>query len=115
MQLTSIEASSTGHPRWSPDGTRIAFESYVRGVGQIFVISAAGGAPRRLIDTTHEVRSQVGRTMAAIFTTLPANRTPGDLADSERRWRITNRPIQITKQGAWNQALESADGFRCDV
>jgi dipeptidyl aminopeptidase/acylaminoacyl peptidase len=36
------------HPRWSPDGKWIAFESSRDGEAQIWVMSAAGGEPKKL-------------------------------------------------------------------
>lgn len=39
--------------RWSPDGTEIAYVSRRTGTGDIWVIPAAGGAPRQL---THDIR-----------------------------------------------------------
>jgi Tol biopolymer transport system component len=47
IQLTFI-GSTSGSPRWSPDGHWIAFGSLVRGSPDIFVISAQGGAVRQL-------------------------------------------------------------------
>lgn len=41
-QLTFAEKSST-HPRWSPDGTRVAFLSARQGKAQIYVLNLAGG------------------------------------------------------------------------
>ena len=38
----------TGTPRWSPDGKWIAFDSAWEGRFNVYVVSAAGGAPRRL-------------------------------------------------------------------
>jgi Tol biopolymer transport system component len=41
-----------GYPQWSPDGTQIVYTSRVSGEGSedVFVVSAAGGAPRRVTD-----------------------------------------------------------------
>ncbi|MGD0670033.1 MAG: protein kinase [Bryobacteraceae bacterium] len=47
LQLTSMRARNTGTPRWSPDGQLIAFDS-LEDHAEIYVISAAGGKPRRL-------------------------------------------------------------------
>ena len=47
-QLTSLRAPLTGSPRWSADGRSIAFGSEIGEHGGSFVISAEGGAPRRL-------------------------------------------------------------------
>lgn len=52
-QLTTSPAYDT-KPLWSPDGTRIAFNSDRHGSMDLFVVDAAGGIPRRL--TTHSGR-----------------------------------------------------------
>ena len=36
------------HPDWSPDGARLAFASNRDGADEIYLLPAAGGAPRRL-------------------------------------------------------------------
>ena len=49
IQVTSLNAfSSTEHPRWSPDGKRILFESMVAGEWGAYVVDATGGTPRLL-------------------------------------------------------------------
>jgi Tol biopolymer transport system component len=48
---TSSSENDTNNPRWSPDGSWIAYHAEVKGSSQIFVVSAAGGAPLQL---THE-------------------------------------------------------------
>jgi serine/threonine protein kinase len=48
MQLTTFAEGSSATPRWSPDSQWIAFDSTVDGNPEIYIISAAGGAARRL-------------------------------------------------------------------
>ncbi|ALG07134.1 amidohydrolase family protein [Kibdelosporangium phytohabitans] len=43
-------------PTWSPDGRRIAFQSYRDGNFHLYVIDAAGGAPRKLTSGPHDHR-----------------------------------------------------------
>ena len=45
-------AEGTAGPRWSPDGETIAFNSNPDGQQDIYLVSAAGGKPRRL--TSHQ-------------------------------------------------------------
>jgi Ca2+-binding RTX toxin-like protein len=45
--------SFVGNPTWSPNGSVIAFDHYVGGIGQesrIYVVPAAGGTPTQLVD-----------------------------------------------------------------
>lgn len=49
-QLTQIGAGMTGSPSWSPDGSQIAFDS-TQSVGNVFVIPADGGTPRRITNS----------------------------------------------------------------
>jgi Tol biopolymer transport system component/predicted Ser/Thr protein kinase len=51
VQLTSLGAQATGGPHWSPDGQLVAFASNLEGEFDIYIVSAAGGQPRRL--TSH--------------------------------------------------------------
>src|SRR5262245_30558126 len=46
-QLTT-STKSDRHPRWSPDGTRILFESNRSGDSQLWVIDVGGGEARQL-------------------------------------------------------------------
>ena len=48
QQLTSFGGPNVTTPRWSPDGTQIAFDSDAGGQYDIWVIDAAGGKPRRM-------------------------------------------------------------------
>jgi dipeptidyl aminopeptidase/acylaminoacyl peptidase len=46
-QLTTTEKRD-GHPRWSPDGKRILFQSNRSGSSQLWIIDLDGGEPRQL-------------------------------------------------------------------
>ena len=48
IQLTSLGNQSASSPRWSPDGTRIAFDVWAAHESNIYVVSSRGGAPRRV-------------------------------------------------------------------
>ncbi len=49
MQLTSFGGAAVGGPAWSPDGQKIAFHAYPGGEGFVYIVSASGGVPSRLI------------------------------------------------------------------
>jgi Tol biopolymer transport system component len=106
-QLTSSGDEVCGSPRWSPDGKRLAFDRLTSdGVRHIFVIDAAGGTPRRLLDRQFpdRVPSWSGDGKAIYFTSSAAtgkneifrmNATGGD-------------PVQLTNEGGY-VAFESPD------
>ena len=49
--LTVVEGTAKdSRPRWSPDGSKILFQSTRTGTSQLWVVPAAGGAPTRLTD-----------------------------------------------------------------
>ena len=54
VQLTKFEASNSGSPRWSPDGSWIAFDSRPGGNANIFVVRPDGGKPRRITTNSAE-------------------------------------------------------------
>ena len=56
QQLTTNPAHNF-NPRWSPDGSMIAFDSNRYGNFDVFIMPAQGGAPRRL--TTHSGNERV--------------------------------------------------------
>lgn len=63
------------HPRWSPDGKLIAFESNRSGAFQIYLISLGGGEARQLTtistEATQAVWSPDGKNIAFVSTVFP--------------------------------------------
>src|SRR5262245_31847119 len=57
-QLTSA-GKSDRHPRWSPDGRRLLFESNRSGSVQLWVLDLDGGEARRLTDVSTEAANGV--------------------------------------------------------
>ena len=63
------------HPRWSPDGQWIAFESNREGTFQIWIMPAAGGEAHRLTDLATEAGQPVwspdGKQLAFVSAVFP--------------------------------------------
>lgn len=57
LRLTSGDENET-YPAWSPDGSRVAYVRGPHGEGEVFVVAAIGGAPRRLVPA-HNVVGRV--------------------------------------------------------
>jgi eukaryotic-like serine/threonine-protein kinase len=93
VQLTSMGARMTGTPRWSPDGQTIAFDSYLEGQPEIYVIPAAGGKPRRL--TSHRANDTVPSFSAdGKWIYFSSNRT-----GENRIWKVPasgGEAVQVT-------------------
>ena len=104
--MTSIGGPLAGTPRWSPDGRQIAFDSWIEGNADIYVISAEGGKPRRLtFDADEDITpswSQDGRWIYFGCTR----------SGSMQIWKMPSEggpAVQVTKQGGF-EGFESADG-----
>jgi dipeptidyl aminopeptidase/acylaminoacyl peptidase len=78
-----------GAPRWSPDGRTIAFVRSVTdtGAAQIYLLSLAGGEPRKLTDLAKGAGAPVwspdGRTIAFNSSQLPSDTAPPDKDKSD--------------------------------
>jgi Tol biopolymer transport system component len=115
VQLTSLAASSTGSPRWSPDGKQIAFDSVQQGHSNIFLISTEGGSSRRLTEgpSENEIPSWSRDGNWVYFSS--------NHSGAWEIWKVSpegGSPVQVTKQGirgsggadAFMDSFESVDG-----
>ncbi|HLA62790.1 MAG TPA: winged helix-turn-helix domain-containing protein, partial [Rhodothermales bacterium] len=97
-RLTHFDGSAALHPRWSPDGTRIAFEVRDAGRAAVYVVGADGGEPRavtpRGMDAVVPRWSRDGRSLYV------ASRG----TDRWEVWRVAlagGAPVQVTRQGGY--------------
>jgi dipeptidyl aminopeptidase/acylaminoacyl peptidase len=67
-RLTHHPKSDT-RPRWSPDGTRIAFVSNRDGGNQVFVLDLAGGEPRKVTSLSTDAGGVVWITDRTLLVT----------------------------------------------
>ncbi|WP_091272828.1 S9 family peptidase [Alteribacillus persepolensis] len=83
-------------PRWSPDGSEIAFVSNRSGVDQIWAMSALGGEPRQITNVRHGVKDPLwspnGRYL--LFTTSLA---ADESLTSDQSEAKKEEPIYIEK------------------
>jgi Tol biopolymer transport system component len=97
---------SCGTPRWSPDGSWIAFDGNLEGQRELYVVSASGGKPRQM--TNHPA-----------LDVIPSWSHDGkwiyfcsDRSGRDEVWKIPaagGDPVQVTKKGG-HTAFESLDG-----
>ena len=110
-RLTSLGGSLNGCPRWSPDGSVVAFDSRASGNPDILVVPADGDAARRFTSTPSEdvvpswsrdgkwLYFASDRSGKLQIWKMPA--ATGELASAPA--------VQVTRQGGIN-AVESEDG-----
>jgi Tol biopolymer transport system component len=96
----------TGGPNWSPAGSHIVFDSNKEGQFEVYVVSAAGGNPRRLTENpaTDGVPSW-SRDGTWIY--FMSNRS-----GEAQVWKMPaagGPAVQVTKKGGY-VAVESTDG-----
>jgi len=105
VQLTS-RGVYAGSPRWSPDGSQIAFDSRNGVYSQIFVIESRGGIPRQVTSGEFEhVRPAWSRDGRWLYF---ASNPSGEM----QLWKIPaagGAQVQITHHGGFH-AQESLDG-----
>jgi len=73
-QLTNTTKKDR-HPRWSPDGRRILFESNRSGENQLWMIDVGGGEARQLTTISSEASNAIwspdGRNIAFVSAVYP--------------------------------------------
>src|SRR3954466_9131745 len=74
-QLTNVPGKKDRHPRWSPDGKYLLFESNRGGSLQLWVIALAGGEARQLTNISTEASSALwspdGKHIAFVSAVYP--------------------------------------------
>lgn len=100
-QLTTTDKKD-GHPRWSPDGNRILFESNRSGEQQLWTIDLTGGEAKQLTTISTEAAtgrwSPDGKRIAFVSAVFPENSTKpfaeSDKANKERLEKVKNNPVK---------------------
>jgi dipeptidyl aminopeptidase/acylaminoacyl peptidase len=100
-QLTSSDKSD-GHPRWSPDGRSILFESSRSGSGQLWIIDVGGGEARQLTNISTEasngIWSRDGAQIAFVSAVWPEySEKPLAESDKLNKKRIDDRDASPVK------------------
>src|SRR6266536_465935 len=90
------------HPRWSPDGKWIVFESNRGGAFQLYLIAADGGEARQLTtiatEATQPVWSPDGRSIAFVSAVFPEfSKKPFKESDDLNKKKLDEREKSKTK------------------
>lgn len=98
------------HPRWSPDGKWIAFESNRGGTFQIWVLPVAGGEARAVTtiatEATQPVWSPDGKTLAFVSAVFPEFSTqPFVESDAANKAKLDAREASKVKARLFTQLL----------
>jgi Tol biopolymer transport system component/DNA-binding winged helix-turn-helix (wHTH) protein len=105
-RLTDFGGPYVGHARWSPHGDRVVLDARGHGNADIYSLSPAGEAPRRLTaDAAEDVAPNWSRDGDAIY--FASNRS-----GEWQVWRVAaagGEPEQVTRDGGF-YAAESLDG-----
>ncbi len=100
-QLTAT-TKSDGHPRWSPDGTHILFESSRSGTSQLWIIAVGGGEAKQLTTISSGaatgIWSRDGKQIAFVSAVWPEYSTKpfaeSDVLNKKRADEIENNPVK---------------------
>lgn len=102
QQLTNPQGKSDRHPRWSPDGKQILFESTRSGTPQLWVISIAGGEARKITSISTGASGPIwapdGKSVAFASTIYPEySELPfaeSDAKNKERNDAVEKSPVK---------------------
>ena len=92
-QLTNVPGKKDRHPRWSPDGKHLLFESNRGGNTQLWVIPLAGGEARQLTTISTEAGTGIwspdGKHIAFVSAVYPEfSEKPFKKADAANKKKI---------------------------
>jgi dipeptidyl aminopeptidase/acylaminoacyl peptidase len=101
-QLTNAPGKKDGHPRWSPDGKRILFQSNRSGTSQLWLIGLDGGETRQLTTigtgASDAIWSRDGKQIAFVSAVYPEySEKPfkeSDAANKKRTEEIEKSPVK---------------------
>jgi len=117
QRLTAFAGPYTHAPRWSPDGSQLAFVSPVNGRMNLFVLALADGRARRIgaddVDYLAPAWSRDGTAIVAGGRRIRAARPPtGDGREEHSLWRIAPASGTVAAFGpaGARTAQFSADG-----
>jgi Tol biopolymer transport system component len=106
VKLTSFNGRLGGTPTWSPDGQWITYDLRDQGQGDIYVISARGGAERRITDhPADDLVPTWSRDGRWIYFTSWRTGKPQLHKVSPRG----GEPVPVTRQSGGCRAFESFD------
>jgi dipeptidyl aminopeptidase/acylaminoacyl peptidase len=102
-RLTNAAGKKDSHPRWSPDGKHILFESNRSGEGQLWLIDVDGGEARKLTAISTEVSNPVwskdGVAIAFVSSVYPEySEKPfkeSDELNKKRKEEAEKNPVKV--------------------
>jgi dipeptidyl aminopeptidase/acylaminoacyl peptidase len=106
-QLTATDKSDT-HPRWSPDGKSILFESTRSGSSQLWIIDVAGGEARQLTTiatgASTGIWSRDGKKIAFVSAVWPEwSAKPFSESDALNKKKIDDDAKNPVKARVWKK------------
>jgi TolB protein len=102
FQLTYLGGDATA-PRWSPDGSRIAFISNERGNTALRIVDVPGGQVQRIEATRRIYREPVGRLRLTILDARTGRSTPARVS------LTTDDGRNFAPDDAWRHADDAFD------